>query len=190
MGLTSSAFKGDGKLEACAANDPDHIYRGMKGPAVGKIQDALKQTDGAVIDSGELATQTYGASTANAVLKFKQNGKRNIKNYKGQFDDIVGKKTVAALDAELFAKEHGGGVTPVDPDMKLAVDADGRRVDALRKAIKAVTDLKNQFEPNPPDLDDPVVQALQRQLFVPINSNFWTIVNKFLSNMNQNLATK
>ena len=190
MGLTSSAFKGDAKLEACAVSDPAHIYRGMTGAAVAKIQDALKQTDGAVIDPGELASQTYGASTASAVLKFKQNSKRNIRNYKGQFDDIVGKKTVSALDAELFAKEHGGGVTPVSPDMKLAVDADGRRLDALRKAIKEVTDLKSAFEPDAPDANDPVVLALQRQLFVPMNSNFWPIVNKFLAHMSQNLATK
>lgn len=190
MPLTSTAFKGDPKLEACALSDPAHIYQGMRGPEVAKIQDALKQTDGAVIDAGELATQTYGPSTANAVLNFKKNSKRSIKNYKGQFDDIVGKKTITALDAELFAKEHGGGVTPVSPDMKLAVEADARRLDALRKAIKEVTDLKDAFEPEPPDLNNPTVLALQRQLFVPMNSNFWSIVNKFLSHMKQNLITK
>lgn len=85
---------------------------------------------------------------------------------------------------KLFAEE------PIDPDVELAVEADGRRVDALRKAIQEVTRLKNTFEPNPPDLDDPVVLALKRQLFVPINSNFWTILNSFLAKMQHNLATK
>ena len=44
----------------------------------------------------------------------------------------------------------------------------------------------NTFEPNPPDFDDPVVQALQRQLFLSPDSNFWPTVNTFLAHMISN----
>ena len=35
--------------------------------------------------------------------------KRRILNVQGKIDDIVGKKTLAALDAEMLAQEAGGG---------------------------------------------------------------------------------
>jgi hypothetical protein len=188
MGLTSNLLKGDAKLEACAVSDPAHVYQGQSGAHVGKIQEALKQTDGAVVNASELASQTYGPSTANAVLKFKQNPKRNIKTFRGQFDNIVGKKTIAALDTEMFVIEHGTPPPPppVDPDMALVNAAESQRLSALRKAIEEVTKLKNIFEPNPPDQDDPVVQALQRQLFLSPDSNFWITVNTFLAHMVNN----
>ena len=106
-----------------------------------QIQEALKQADGAVVNPSELASQTYGRSTASAVLKFKQNPKRNIKNFRGQFDNIVGKKTIAALDAEMFVIERGTSppTPPVDPDMALVNAAEGQRRTALRKAIEEVT---------------------------------------------------
>src|SRR5262249_53594590 len=49
----------------------------------------------------------YGPATAAAVAAFKR--KRQILNFAGQIDNIVGKKTMAALDGEMLAKERGGG---------------------------------------------------------------------------------
>ena len=45
----------------------------------------------------------YGPATAAAVRAFKE--KRQILNFQGQLDTIVGKKTIATLDKEMLAKE-------------------------------------------------------------------------------------
>lgn len=103
MGLQSQLFRGDTKLEAAAVSDPAHILPGAAGPHVGKIQLALIRLDGAAINQDS----AYGPATAAAVSAFKR--KRQILNSQGKIDGIVGKKTIAALDSELLAKEKGGG---------------------------------------------------------------------------------
>jgi hypothetical protein len=109
MGLQSKSFKGDPALDACLVSDRAHIVPGAVGAHVGKIQQALIQLDSARIDSSELVTQRYGSSTAAAVLAFKT--KRNIinRNYQTKPDNIVGKMTIAALDAELLRGEPPSG---------------------------------------------------------------------------------
>ena len=108
MALQSQFFRGDSKLEAAAVSDPAHIIPGTRGPHVGKIQQALTQLDGASIT----ADSSYGPATAAAVVAFKR--KRGILNVQGKIDDIVGKKTMAALDTEMLVKEraNGGGAVP------------------------------------------------------------------------------
>src|SRR6476661_5320362 len=103
MALQSKLFRGDTKLEAAAVSDPAHILPGARGPHVGKIQQALIQLDGAdiTIDSA------YGPATAAAVGAFKQ--QRGILNFQGKIDNIVGKKTIAALDSEMLLQEKGDG---------------------------------------------------------------------------------
>ena len=103
MALQSQSFRGDPKLEAAAVSDPAHILPGSSGPHVGKIQQALIQLDGASL----VQDSAYGPATAAAVAAFKR--KRQILNSSGQIDNIVGKKTIAALDSEMLAKERGGG---------------------------------------------------------------------------------
>jgi peptidoglycan hydrolase-like protein with peptidoglycan-binding domain len=103
MTLQSQLFRGDAKLEAAAVSDPAHILQGARGPHVVKIQQALIQLDRAGIAPDGI----YGPKTGAAVRAFKQ--RRQILNTQGQLDDIVGKKTTAALDGEMFAKEKGGG---------------------------------------------------------------------------------
>lgn len=103
MALQSQLFRGDLKLEASATSDPAHILRGATGPHVHKIQQALIQIEGAAITPDS----TYGHATAAAVSAFKR--KRQILNSHGTIDDIVGKKTIVALDGELLAKEKTGG---------------------------------------------------------------------------------
>lgn len=119
MPLQSELFKNDAKLEAAANQDSAHILSGARGPHVAKIQRALIQLDGAAISEDELASETYGVSTANAVLSYKQ--KRNIVNlsYQKQADNIVGRMTVAALDRELRDGEDDSSgplrIVPVFP---------------------------------------------------------------------------
>ena len=102
MALQSKLFRGDQALEAAAVSDPAHVTQGASGPHVAKIQQALIQLDAAALTQDG----AYGPRTAAAVAAFKQ--KRQILNTQGKIDDIVGKKTIAALDAEMLAKEGGG----------------------------------------------------------------------------------
>jgi peptidoglycan hydrolase-like protein with peptidoglycan-binding domain len=102
MALQSKLFAGDPKLEAAATSDAAHITQGAVGEFVRKIQQALRQLDDAKID----ADGRYGPATAAAILAFKQ--KRNIVNasYQSQADNIVGKMTMAVLDAEMVEAER------------------------------------------------------------------------------------
>jgi hypothetical protein len=118
MPLQSQLFRGDPQLEAAAVSDPAHIVQGARGEHVRKIQQALIQLDGAVI----AADGVYGPATAAAVAAFKR--KRAILNAQGQIDNIVGKKTVAALDNELLAQED-----PV-PDARSCILVAAAPVDA------------------------------------------------------------
>ena len=79
---------------------------GAVGDHVGRIQQALIRLDGAAISEAEIAKKRYGSSTANAVLAYKK--RRDIVNrdYQTQADNIVGKMTIARLDAELLAAEQ------------------------------------------------------------------------------------
>jgi hypothetical protein len=106
MPLQSNFFKGNAKLEACSRYDQSHVAPGAVGEHVGLIQKALSIIDGLVIHPGEVSRQTYGTSTSAAVLLVKK--KRHIINYSYQTreDNIVGKMTIAALDAEMAARER------------------------------------------------------------------------------------
>jgi peptidoglycan hydrolase-like protein with peptidoglycan-binding domain len=125
MGLQSRLFARDPKLEAAAVSNPAHIVPGAVGDHVGKIQQALRALDGAVINSAELDGKRYGPSTANAVLSYKR--KRNIINrsYQTQADDIVGIMTIAALDKEMFQKEQAP-VSVKTIDCRVSQDLPGR----------------------------------------------------------------
>jgi hypothetical protein len=106
MALKSNLLSGDERLEACAVRDSAHILPGSVGTHVARIQIALAILDGASIDSKEAKSHTYGRSTTAAVLAYKK--RRNIINwsYQTQADNIVGKMTIAALDAEMCVKEN------------------------------------------------------------------------------------
>jgi peptidoglycan hydrolase-like protein with peptidoglycan-binding domain len=80
-------------------SDPAHVVPGDRGPFVAKIQSALN-----ILDETNLQVDgDYGPRTADAVLAYKQH--RNIinRNYQQTADNIVGRMTIAALDAELMA---------------------------------------------------------------------------------------
>jgi hypothetical protein len=138
MALVSKLFKGNPKLEACQVSDPAHIFQGMSGEHVAKIQTALIQTDGASIDQRELDRRFYGPSTAEAVLRFKKNPKRKILNFRGQFDDIVGKKTITALDLEMAGETNPTQKDLAEADKPLAEDI-------VRKALRALNEIESDL---------------------------------------------
>lgn len=99
MALNSDLFRDDARLQACLVQDVAHVTPGSVGDFVVRIQLALRIVDRAFIDDTEFATGTYGATTTLAVRAFKTS--RGILNFQGQIDDVVGKKTIRALDDEL-----------------------------------------------------------------------------------------
>jgi hypothetical protein len=103
--LRSKIFAGDPKLEECLVSDPAHLTLGARGEAVGKVQKALILL-GEFIGGDDLPKSFYGAPTRDAVLRYKT--KRGIINhtYQSAPDGIVGKMTIAALDAEMRALEN------------------------------------------------------------------------------------
>jgi hypothetical protein len=105
MPLISRCFRDDKKLQDCQIMDSAHILTGAVGEHVAKIQRAIVLMDNAKIDVEELNDMRYGPSTANAVLNYKK--KRRIINpaYQTQADNIVGKMTITALDAEMLQLE-------------------------------------------------------------------------------------
>jgi len=106
MPLKSNLFRSDTRLNACLVSDPSHVKQGAHGDFVAKIQVALIDLDGARIAEGEIKTQTYGPTTAAAVLAYKRKRKIINKAYQTAPDDIVGKMTIAALDEEMFQKQE------------------------------------------------------------------------------------
>lgn len=95
--LTSRSFAGDALLEAAAADDLAAIREGASGPQVAKIQQAVGPYSGVPIDPREIAASTFGPSTAAAVRNFNFNN--GLFNALGQFDGVVGRKTILYLDA-------------------------------------------------------------------------------------------
>jgi peptidoglycan hydrolase-like protein with peptidoglycan-binding domain len=105
MPLRSNLFVESKELQACLVSDPAHVVPGAVGPHVRKIQIALQDIDGAVIDPKELEANRYGPSTAAAVLAFKKKRKIINRSYQTTADNIVGKMTIAALDNEMVARQ-------------------------------------------------------------------------------------
>jgi hypothetical protein len=106
MPLKSETLAGDERLEACLVKDSAHLTLGTQGDFVAKVQAALIFLDELVIDQQELDGQTYGKSTADAVLKFKKKRKIINKSYQDHEDNIVGKMTIKALDDEMAVAEN------------------------------------------------------------------------------------
>jgi peptidoglycan hydrolase-like protein with peptidoglycan-binding domain len=104
MPLQSKLFAEDPLLERAATVDSAHIKLGASGSHVRKIQLALN-----VLCEASLPVDgQYGVATAKAVLEFKK--KRGIINkaYQSVPDNIVGKMTIAAMDAALAEEEQAG----------------------------------------------------------------------------------
>jgi len=95
----------DPRLQACLVSDPAHVVPGDVGPHVSKIQLALLLLDVDRLPHSELLESRYASGTAQAVLAYKT--RRNIvnRNYQTQADNIVGRMTIARMDADLVTLE-------------------------------------------------------------------------------------
>lgn len=102
MPLNSRLFHGNAELQACLIQNSAHVTPGAVGEHVQLIQRALAYLGDKSITGAEYLSGTYGATTAAAVLGFKQ--QRGIINYayQTQADNIVGKMTIRRLDDEMI----------------------------------------------------------------------------------------
>lgn len=98
MALQSELFRDDSRLQRCLVSDPAHVTRGDVGDHVSRIQIALLRLGWGDIDQKELSSRTYGPSTAQQVLAFKQAFDIINRSYQKTADNIVGKMTIAKLD--------------------------------------------------------------------------------------------
>lgn len=187
-----SEFANDAKLNACADNDINHIGEQFapKGPWVLLIKKALNTWAAKQRPPVRQipVNDIFGRETGDLVALYKTRQTPPILNFAGKIDRIVGIKTVVALDKEL--PRRGGGGSTITPDMQLVNAADLRRLAALMKAEVEIQRLKKDSEPGVPDGNDRVVKALQRQLFVPMDSNFWNATNQLLSMIITNRLTR
>lgn len=111
LALKSQLFIGDPALEAAAASDGAHVAWGANGPHVGKIQTALNLVNDAGLD----VDGAYGTLTSAAVLNYKR-ARRIINTARQtQADDIVGRMTIAELDAEVVLAERPKGPIRIEP---------------------------------------------------------------------------
>ena len=106
MPLTSNWFRTNDRLQRCLVSDPSHVTEGDRGDHVKLIQGALATIDTADVAIDELARGTYGKTTAHAVLRFKTARKIINFGYQTKPDNIVGRMTIRALDAEMALKER------------------------------------------------------------------------------------
>jgi hypothetical protein len=85
--------------------DAAHITKNARGDHVSKIHTALYVLDKISVAADELRTQTYGPSTAEAVLAYKQRRRIINYSYQTQADNIVGKMTIDRMDREMVISE-------------------------------------------------------------------------------------
>ena len=97
------------KLERCALKDADHITPGSVGEHVQRIQVALDL----LMDIFLVPDGKYGPKTAAAVVAFKEAQSPPLRQpYQSIADNIVGIRTIKALDQQMFKFEN----TPPPPD--------------------------------------------------------------------------
>ncbi|MEV6808297.1 hypothetical protein [Streptomyces sp. NPDC051132] len=106
MPLTSKLFRDDPALQRCLVSDAGHVTPGAQGEHVTRIQAALVTLGAGVIAPDEVESSRYGPTTAQSVLAFKGPPRDILGPGQTTPDDIVGKKTIAALDHEIVAFEN------------------------------------------------------------------------------------
>ena len=105
MALISKLFKGDPIFERCLIDDAGHITPSSKGFHVAKIQDASMKLERVFPANAERDHAFYGLTTAKAVLSYKTKRRIINTNYQHAPDNIVGKMTIKAMDAEMAVYE-------------------------------------------------------------------------------------
>lgn len=121
MGLRCKLFTTpvpDKRLEDCLIRDSAHITPGSRGEHVRKIQRALNLLSAGRQNVRLKEDGWYGAKTAAAVKAYKNAASpRILQPWQKTADDIVGRRTLAKLDAEMEILENevplfGGFVSP------------------------------------------------------------------------------
>lgn len=106
MPLQSTTLRGNAALQACLQRDEAHVAPGAKGAHVGLIQKCLLVLEPSTIAADEIRTRTYGPTTTAAVLTYKRARAIINRSYQTQADNIVGRMTVARLDADISKAER------------------------------------------------------------------------------------
>ncbi len=150
--LRSQLFRGNVRLERCAVEHPQHVQLGASGDFVSKIQEALVILDNAILTGPDVSTQTYGTSTAEAVLAYKS-GTRNIVNrsYQNAPDNIVGIMTIDRMDREM-----------ADMEARMPEMIRRARVGAFQRTFAAFVQVVGIGPPPPPRREDPRTAILLR----------------------------
>ena len=105
MPLSSKLFRDNERLQAAAVQDQSHITPGASGEHVRLIQRTLGYLGIPGVSGREYTEATYGPTTSNAVLRYKTMRGIINRSYQSAPDNIVGKMTIAALDAEMLRIE-------------------------------------------------------------------------------------
>lgn len=136
MALKSKLFAGDARVEAIAASDAQNVKTGDRGEHVRKIQLALNALAAAGLDPDGM----FGSATQAAVLSFKTARAIINRSYQSAPDAIVGKMTIARLDAEMLEFERRivpPPTPPTPPPQPLDVEEAKRAISAyLRREAK------------------------------------------------------
>lgn len=101
MPLRSQLFRDNAKLQACLVSHAAHVVPGARGHHVALIQSALVRLRALELRDAAAEAGFYGAKTAAAVLAYKRGLSIINRTYQSQADNIVGKMTIASLDATI-----------------------------------------------------------------------------------------
>lgn len=195
MPLNSDLFRDDAQLNACLDVDQAHVVPGSVGNHVLKIQLALEILDNAAIAPEEKLTKTYGPTTTAAVVHFKT--VRNILNFAGLIDNIVGKKTIRHMDDELV-----GGSGTRDQMIATAFSDSRRALAVVEARLQGLALLIDQINGMPePDKSMALagllvshardIMVISRRLLVsadPLSSSFRTALQQVITLIQQNLG--
>ncbi|MDX3839525.1 peptidoglycan-binding domain-containing protein [Streptomyces europaeiscabiei] len=147
MPLKSKLFRDDQALQKCLVSDANHVTPGAQGDHVTKIQAALVTLGAGVIGPDEVERNLYGPTTVRTVLAFKGPPRNILGPGQTTPDNIVGKKTIAALDNEIVAFENRPPPTVISLFVSLThegsphdhntcpVDTSGHKVDHMATPI-------------------------------------------------------
>ncbi|WP_274627284.1 hypothetical protein [Arvimicrobium flavum] len=113
MPLVSQLFSANRRLQACLIDNSAHVLHGSKGEHVELIQAALIRLRFLEPGDGLAEAGEYGTRTADAVLRYKQMFDIVNRTYQRTADDIVGRMTIASLDAHMAVFDSVRNVPPV-----------------------------------------------------------------------------